>query len=101
MQAGESVKPETKAEKQCFQVLNDLDAVNGTVNGSISSKKFMRNEIWSLISYLGAPCWFLILSPADNKHPISLYLADKQVEFSPELHLPDEAYRLIASNPVA
>ena len=28
MKANEVVKPETEAEKQCFQVLNDLDAVN-------------------------------------------------------------------------
>ena len=61
----------------------------------------MQNEIWSLISYFGAPSWFLTLSPADNKHPICLYLADKSVEFNPEVRLPDEAYRLIANNPCA
>lgn len=99
--AKEIVRPETDAEKQCFQILNDLDAVNGTIKNSVSSKKYMRNEIWSLISYLGAPAWFITLSPADNKHPICLYLADNKVEFKPEIRLPDDAYRLIANNPVA
>src|ERR1700676_3309353 len=36
----------------------------------------MRNEIWSLISYGGAPSWFITFAPADNKHPMCLYYAD-------------------------
>jgi len=51
------------------------------------SEKYMRNEIWSLISYFGAPSWFITFSPADNMHPISLYFADTQERFSPELRL--------------
>src|SRR3954452_15413110 len=61
----------------------------------------MRNEIWSLMSFLGAPSWFLTLSPADIKHPICLYFADTEEEFRPELRGYDERYRLIAQNPVA
>ena len=61
----------------------------------------MRNEIWSLISYFGAPSWFITFSPADNMHPISLYSADTQETFSPELRPENERYRLIAENPVA
>src|SRR5882762_2912884 len=61
----------------------------------------MRNEIWSLISYFGAPSWFITFSPADNIHPISLYFADTQERFSPELRPENEHYRLIAENPVA
>src|SRR5712692_7166503 len=34
-------------------------------------------------------------------HPISLYFADTQEEFSPELRPHDECYRLISQNPVA
>ncbi|KAI0713341.1 hypothetical protein C8Q76DRAFT_620478 [Earliella scabrosa] len=41
------VKPETEEEKQAFQLLNNLDHVNYKVQGSITSKKYMRNEIWS------------------------------------------------------
>jgi hypothetical protein len=61
----------------------------------------MRNKIWSLISYFGAPSWFITFSPTDNMHPISLYFADTQETFSPELRPENERYRLIAENPVA
>ena len=85
MTDGERVQPETEQEKLCFKLINDLDHVNGHVSGSITQKKYMRNEIWSLISYFGAPSWFITFSPADNMHPISLYFADTQETFSPEL----------------
>jgi hypothetical protein len=95
------VKPETDAEKLCYRVMSDLESVGGHVKGSATSKKHMRNEIWSLISYMGAPSWFITLSPADSKHPICLYFADTDVEFKPDIRLPDETYRLVANNPVA
>jgi hypothetical protein len=98
---GEVVRPETDAEKLCYRLINDLDVVGGHVKGSATSKKYMRNEIWSLISFIGAPSWFITFSPADNKHPICLYFADKDEEFKPEIMLPDDAYRLVAQNPVA
>ena len=98
---GEHVRPETEAEKACFAVLEDLDHVGGHVKGSLTSKKYMRNELWSLISFLGAPSWFITLSPADNRHPICLYFADTGEKFSPELRSSAERNRLVASNPVA
>lgn len=101
LQQNVRVKPESEAEKACYKLLNDLDVVGGHVKGSITSKKYMRNEIWSLISSHGAPSWFITVSPADNKHPISLYFAGTDKEFKPDIKLPDEAYRLVASNPVA
>jgi hypothetical protein len=101
MTDGERVKPETEEEKLCFKLINDLDHVNGHVPGSITQKKYMRNEIWSLISYYGAPSWFITFSPADNMHPISLYFADTQETFNPTLRPENERYRLIAENPVA
>ena len=58
-----SVKPETEKEKACFRLLSDLDHVNYIVKGSITSKKYMRNEIWALVSYLGAPSWFITFAP--------------------------------------
>ena len=61
----------------------------------------MRNEIWSLIAYEGAPLWYITLSPADVKNPIALYYADHAVMFKPRIRAPEERYRLIASNPVA
>src|SRR6202790_2418332 len=65
------------------------------------AKKYMRNEIWSLISFQGAPSWYITLSPADNKHPISLYYADSKEEFKPILQSKSEKESLIANNPVA
>ena len=47
---GEKVMPTSPEEKACFNMLNDLDFIGGHVQGSITSKKHMRNEIWSMIS---------------------------------------------------
>jgi hypothetical protein len=101
MEDGEKVIPETDEEKLCFQLIKDIDHVGSHVKGSLTNKKYMRNEIWSLISFAGAPSWFITFSPADNMHPISLYYADTKEEFTPELKGYDERYRLIAANPVA
>ena len=102
MQKGEHIKPTTPSELACFQVLHDLDLVSGQVKGSVTSKKYMRNEIWSLIAAKGAPIWYITLSPADIQHPICLYYADTKEEFKPEILLPyDERHRLICKNPVA
>ena len=101
MEHGERVKPETDEEKLCFQLTKDLDHVGGHVKGSLTSKKYMCNELWSLISFCGAPSWFITFSPADNMHPIPLYFADTKETFSPELKSYQEQYALIANNPVA
>ena len=98
---GERVKPETDEEKLCFQLIKDLDHVGGHVKGSTTSKKYMCNELWSLILFAGAPSWFITFAPADNMHPISLYFADTKEIFSPELKTYQERYVLIAHNPVA
>jgi hypothetical protein len=98
---GERFKPETNEEKDCYQLISDLDHIAGNVEGSMSSKKYMRNEIWSLISYLGAPTWFITFAPADNRHPICLYYADDKTAFNPEIRTDKECYKLIAENPVA
>src|ERR1700723_527368 len=102
MATGEHVKPMTQEEKDCFQVIKDLDHVAGKVQGSLTSKKYMRNEIWSLISYLGAPSWYITISPADVKHPICLYYADTNVKFEPttifDKEAADKARVLIAKN---
>src|SRR6266567_1683542 len=101
MENGESTKPESDEEKNCFQLIKDLDHVGGFVKGSATTKKNMRNEIWSLISFISAPSWFVTFSPADIKHPICLYFADTKEKFSPDLRDENERYRLIAQNPVA
>ncbi|KAH8084931.1 hypothetical protein BXZ70DRAFT_871308, partial [Cristinia sonorae] len=95
-------KPQTEAEKKCYQVLQDIDFVNSHVEGSVTNKKYMQNEIWALTSYLGAPSWYITLSPADIEHPVALYYADTKETFEPELfRAKDDRLRLIADNPVA
>jgi hypothetical protein len=102
MSIGEVIKPSTDDERACFQLIRDLDHIDGKVDGSITSKKHMRSEIWSMMTYLGAPSWYITLSPADNKHPICLYFADNKERLDVELiRSEDERYRLIANNPVA
>ena len=101
MASGEHVKPTSQEEKDCFQLIKDLDHVAGKVQGSLTSKKYMRNEIWSLTSYLGAPSWYITLSPADVKHSICLYYADTDVKYEPTIREYDKAQVMIAKNPVA
>ncbi|KAI0075440.1 hypothetical protein K474DRAFT_1558022, partial [Panus rudis PR-1116 ss-1] len=94
-------KPETEQEKECYRILNDLDFVDAHVDGSVTNRKRMRNEIWALTSYLGAPSWFITFSPADVNHPIALYFADTNQACFPSFRSYDERIRLIAHNPVA
>jgi len=55
-----------------------------------------------MIAYLGAPLWYITLSPADNKHPICLYFADNKEKMSVKLlQSDDKCCHLIANNPVA
>ena len=101
LEAGEHVIPESEAEIQCFQIIKDIDAVAGKMHGSTTSKKFMRNEIWSLINVLGAPSWYITLSPADIQHPLCVYYAGTQTEFKPTITPYDDRMRSVCSNPVA
>ena len=97
---GEWVKGESQDEKNCLQLIHDLDCIGGHVKGFITSKKYMRNEIWALISFNGAPSWYITLSPADNEHPISLYHADTKEQSTPVIQSKSEKDSLIADNPV-
>ncbi|KAJ6449108.1 hypothetical protein C8R45DRAFT_1057318 [Mycena sanguinolenta] len=84
LETGEHVVPQNEAVKTCFDILKDLDHVGGHVQGSMTSKKYMRNEIWSLIAFKGAPSWVITF-----------------LRFTPKIRNSDERLRLIAQNPVA
>ncbi|KAJ7133233.1 hypothetical protein C8R44DRAFT_577291, partial [Mycena epipterygia] len=101
LEKGEHIKVKTDEEQLCFDLLNDLEHVGGHVKGSLTSKKYMRNEVWSLISFIGAPTWFITFSPVDNNHPLCLYYADEKLEFSPAIRSSNERLKLISRNPVA
>ncbi|KAF5334277.1 hypothetical protein D9758_015539 [Tetrapyrgos nigripes] len=99
---GKRVQPETEEEKLCYDIIQDLDHVGGTVKGSMSSKKFLRTKLWSLISYLGAPSWYITFAPSDQTHPLCLYYSITDENFDINLNLPnDERTRKIINNPVA
>ncbi|TFK67654.1 hypothetical protein BDN72DRAFT_740740, partial [Pluteus cervinus] len=101
LSAGENVHAVTEEEKDCYQVIKDLDHIGSHVQGSTTSKKYMRNEIWSLIAAKGPPCWFITVSPADVKHPICIYYADTKEKFEPKILEYGDRFRLISRNPVA
>lgn len=101
LEGGENVRPETAQEKMCYDIINDVDYVAGDVPGSLTGKKYMRNEIWSLMSCFGAPVWYITFSPADNKNPICLYYAGSDTEYRPDIDIGKNRYSLIANNPAA
>lgn len=101
MRNGEIVKPVTDDARACFALLKDIDHVAGAVNGSVTSKKYMRNQLWSLIYHVGSPIWYITLSPVDVKHPLCVYLAGTDQKFSPKVKQSDERMRLVTLNPVA
>ncbi|KAF5336919.1 hypothetical protein D9611_002865 [Ephemerocybe angulata] len=101
LQEGERVIPETEEEKRCYTLMDQIEHVGEAVPGSVAGKKKMRNNLWSMISYKGAPSWFVTLSPVDHKHPLCLYWADKDIKFSPDFKDYNKRIRLIAKNPVA
>ncbi|PBK94263.1 hypothetical protein ARMGADRAFT_1045734 [Armillaria gallica] len=98
---GETVLPVTDAEKDCFQLLNDLDHVAYNVHGSLTSKKYMCNEAYSLMASEGAPSWYFTMAPSDHSHPICIYWADQKMEFDPIPLAEKERVRLVTQNPVA
>ncbi|KAK0447509.1 hypothetical protein EV421DRAFT_1680099, partial [Armillaria borealis] len=101
LKEGKHVVPQTDSEKDCFQLLNDLDHVAYKVSGSLTSKKYMRNKIYSLMAAEGAPSWYITFAPTDHKHPISLYWADQDLKFSPIPKLERDRIVAITGNPVA
>lgn len=101
LKQGERVVPSSEEERTCFVLMDQVDHIGGSIQGSLASKKNMRSELWSLITHKGAPSWFITLSPADNRHPICIYWADKNVIFNPALRQATERVRLVARNPVA
>lgn len=102
IQNGGSIAPQTDAEKTCAELLRDVDYIGKGVQGSLTSKKLMRSEIWSLVNFLGAPSWFLTFSPADGNHGLCMYYSADGSEWDPLTVLEsDERFALCASNPVA
>jgi len=101
MKSTEHTVPENEEEQLCYDVICDLDHVSGRVEGSATTRKYMWNELWSMLAYLGAPTWYITLSPTDIKHPIAIYLAQYDKIIHSQLNLDDSHTKLLADNPVA
>ncbi|KAJ3526701.1 hypothetical protein NMY22_g10064 [Coprinellus aureogranulatus] len=101
MANGEIVKAETDMEKQCWKVVQDLDCVMSNVSGSITTKKNMRNEVWSLVASQGSPSWYFTMAPVDTKHPLCIYFASDNEKFTPEIGPEKDRFLKICQNPVA
>ncbi|KIJ39976.1 hypothetical protein M422DRAFT_174419, partial [Sphaerobolus stellatus SS14] len=101
MKAGERIVPTSEMEKQCYRVKKDLDHVAGKVEGSSTSKKFLNNEVWSLLNYIGAPTWYITFALADAKHPLCLYFADSKEELGHFNINKEDHKKIISMNPVA
>ncbi|PBK66200.1 hypothetical protein ARMSODRAFT_989545 [Armillaria solidipes] len=102
MADGEHVRPETDKEKQCMQIICDLDGVAGNVKGTKMTRMYMNNEIWSLISAKGASSWYITLSPVDTRHPLSIYYTLQHGKLEQINALPkNECTWKIIDNPVA
>ncbi|KAJ3963587.1 hypothetical protein EV361DRAFT_1029230 [Lentinula raphanica] len=81
-------------DKKVLQDLtNRMAGEKFKTQGSMSSKKIMQSEIWSLINHIGAPTWYITISPCDHKHPICIYYADTNEKF--------DCRALVGGNPVA
>jgi hypothetical protein len=101
MAAGEHVAPESEAEKLCFNLMHDLDAVGAHVMGSATSKKHQRNQIWSTTAFKGAPTWFITNAWDDARHPLAMYYAQTDTVYRPALLKSDARNLLMSKNPVA
>ncbi|KAF8988957.1 hypothetical protein BDZ89DRAFT_891371, partial [Hymenopellis radicata] len=102
MKSEGTFSPKTQDEKDCFQVLHDIDLVAGKVQGSLTSKKYMRSELFALMASEGAPSWYITVTPADFEHPLCLYWAETNETFTPDHILPIQAQKLhVTQNPVA
>ncbi|KAF7974739.1 hypothetical protein HWV62_11421 [Athelia sp. TMB] len=101
LQSGERIKKCMVSQNLCFQAMHDIDLIGKHVQGSRTTKKFRRNEIWSMIEFQGAPSWFITFALADSRSPICLYYTDHDLKFKPEI-IPEVArFGLITDNPVA
>ena len=101
---GVYVRPETPAERSCFDLLSVLDHVAGHVPASLTHRKHQRTELKSMIMTLGVPVFFITFAPVDFKNPLCLYYCGQEISLlSSSDTMPDNLARMraVANNPVA
>ncbi|KIO18009.1 hypothetical protein M407DRAFT_43899, partial [Tulasnella calospora MUT 4182] len=98
------VAPQTDEEKALFELLDKVNVIASSVPGSPATKVKMRNEIRSLIHWLGSPALFITLNPADLHSPIFCHFAGLKVDLDsnyPDLPSNFERKLLLSKNPAA
>lgn len=98
------VKPQSAAERDLFELMEKVNVISSAVPGSSASKVKMRNEIRSLMNWLGSPTLFLTLNPADLHSPLFCHFAGAKVDLDsrePDLPSHFERQLLLAKNPAA
>ncbi|KAI0706589.1 hypothetical protein C8Q76DRAFT_597651, partial [Earliella scabrosa] len=71
--------PETIEERDLLNTINRVSTVTRDLPGTTGYKIRMRNEIRSLVNFLGTPAFFITLNPSDVNHPLVRLLAGKDV----------------------
>ncbi|EIW60994.1 uncharacterized protein TRAVEDRAFT_75877, partial [Trametes versicolor FP-101664 SS1] len=94
----------SESEKNCMEVISLLDHVSCKVPGSISQRRFQRNEIKSMIIAYNVPMFFITFAPADHKNPLCLYYCGLDIDLLsniPDIPSYIERMNAVAENPVA
>ncbi len=103
-QNGGYAVPQNAEEKQIFELMSKVNIISGDVPGSAVTKTRIRNEIRSLIHWLGSPTFFVTINPADVYSPLFCHFAGCMVDFetrNPDLPSDFECRLLLARNPAA
>lgn len=101
---GEFLRPETAEERRCFDILKHIEFVSGRVQGSLTGRKYMRNELKSLTIDIGVPIYFVTFALPEFNNRLCLYFCGYPIDIlANSTVLPDYNVRLrsVNSNPVA
>jgi hypothetical protein len=83
-----------------------VEIVSGNIPGSPANKKKLRNQVWAMTYYMGAPLLYITINPSEYNSPISLCIAGHVIPLFPTCdpaNLPcyDRRSEIIANNPKA
>ena len=98
---GHAHNPDDPDEVAVAKVLKLVQTSSERVYNSIGAKKRQRKQLWSVVEQIGAPTWFITVSPPEHRSPICLYYADTAIEINLDERTKEEARKLISQNPVA
>ena len=80
----------SESEKRSFDIINNIDHVGQFVQRLRTNRRYMRNEIWSIIATRGAPSWFITFAPIDQNNPISIYHGAEDTTVFPHIFKKEE-----------